>query len=58
MREAFADSLYFGFVLSIAAYEAGVWLKKKTGWPVFNPLLVSVALIIPVLKLINVTYTE
>ena len=53
MREAFADSLYFGFVLSIAAYEAGVWLKKKTGWPVFNPLLVSVALIIPVLKLIN-----
>ena len=58
MREALADSLYFGFVLSIAAYEAGMWLKKKTGWAVFNPLLVAVVLIIPILKLINITYTE
>ena len=58
MREALAGSLYMGFVLSIAAYEAGMWLKKKTGFPLFNPLLVAVVLIIPILKIIHVTYDE
>ena len=23
------ESLYFGFVISLAAYLAGVWIKKK-----------------------------
>ncbi|MEY8337428.1 LrgB family protein [Lachnospiraceae bacterium 62-35] len=58
MKEALANSMYFGFVLSIGAYEAGMWLKKKTGFPLFNPLLVAVILIIPILKIIDVTYDE
>ena len=58
MSEALSNSLYFGFVLSIGAYELGMWLKKKTGWPLFNPLLVAVVLIIPILKIINVSYSE
>ena len=38
------ESLYFGFVISLAAYLAGVWIKKKVGWAILNPLLVSVVL--------------
>ena len=35
------QSLYLGFVISILAYLCGVWLKKKLGWAILNPLLVS-----------------
>ena len=44
------ESLYFGFVISLAAYLAGVWVKKKVGWAILNPLLVSVVIVIAVLK--------
>ena len=37
------ESLYFGFVISLAAYLIGCWLKKKVGWAILNPLLVAVA---------------
>lgn len=50
------ESLYLGFVLSLAAYLFGVWLKKKVGWAILNPLLVSVALIIVCLRLFHVDY--
>jgi len=50
------ESLYLGFVLSLAAYLFGVWLKKKVGWAILNPLLVSVALIIVCLRLSHVDY--
>lgn len=58
MKEALAGSLYFGFVLSILGFQAGAWLKKKTGWAIFNPLLVAVVIIIPLLKVTNISYEE
>ncbi len=50
------ESVYFGFCLTLAAYLTGVWLKMKWGWPIFNPLLVAVVLVIICLKLIDVDY--
>lgn len=38
----FEGSVYFGVCVSLAAYAAGVWLRKKTGWSFMNPLLVSI----------------
>ncbi|OUQ12214.1 hypothetical protein B5E84_19195 [Lachnoclostridium sp. An14] len=58
MREALASSAYFGAVLSIAAYSFGLWLKKKTGFALCNPLLVAAAVIIPVLLAADLSYDE
>ena len=35
-------SLYSGMLLSLGAYLLGVWLKKKTGLALLNPLLVAI----------------
>ena len=39
-------SLYFGVFISLFAYLIGMKLKKKFGWPVLNPLLVAIILVI------------
>ena len=41
-------SLYFGVFISLFAYLIGMKLKKKFGWPVLNPLLVAIILVIAV----------
>ncbi len=58
MRDALAVSSYFGAVLSIGAYAAGMWLKKKTNLAVCNPLLIAAAIIVPVLLLTGISYDE
>lgn len=50
------ESLYFGFVVSIFAYLFGIWLKKKLGWAVLNPLLVSVVIVIGCLLVFRIDY--
>lgn len=50
------ESAYFGFVLSLAAYLAGVWMKKKLGWAILNPLLVSVVLVVACLLAFHIDY--
>lgn len=50
--------LYFGLFISVAAYLAGMWLKKKTGWPVMNPLLVAILLVIAFLKGTGISYGD
>ncbi len=52
------DSLYFGVVISLLAYWWGLWLKKKLGWAVLNPILVAVVLVIVILKLLRVDYAD
>lgn len=56
MNELFGNSMYFGFVISIAAYMAGMWIKKKTKSAVINPLLVSVIIVIAFLLIFNINY--
>ena len=56
MNELFQVSMYFGMVISVAAYLLGVWLKKKTRWAVMNPLLVSIILTMGVLLFLDIDY--
>lgn len=56
MEEMLYHSLFFGLVISILAYELGVWLRKKLKLAIFNPLLVSIAMIILVLKVFHIDY--
>ena len=56
MNELVLSSATIGVVLSIAAYEAGVFLKKKTNSPILNPLVVSIVLVMLVLVVFHVDY--
>ena len=56
MNELLQVSMYFGMVISVAAYLLGVWLKKKTRWAVMNPLLVSIILTMGVLLFLDIDY--
>jgi predicted murein hydrolase (TIGR00659 family) len=56
MKDAFVNSIYFGIVLSLAAYALGVWLRKKLKRGFVNPLLISVLVIIGVLLLTGINY--
>lgn len=56
MRQLMISSAAAGMVISLAAYEAGVFLKKKTKLPVFNPLLVSIILVITFLAVFHIDY--
>lgn len=58
MKDALVNSIYFGIVLSLAAYALGVWLKRKLKWGFVNPLLVSVIVIIGVLLLFDIDYAS
>jgi len=56
MEKFMSESLVAGVVLSLASYEIGIWLKKRTGLSIFNPLLVAIILVIVFLKLFGVDY--
>lgn len=56
MNELFAQSATAGVVLSLLAYELGVFVKKKTGAGAANPLLISIAACIAFLLLTRVDY--
>lgn len=43
-------------VVSVLAYQAGLWIKRKWKLAVFNPLLISIFLVIAVLLIFDVDY--
>ena len=53
-----ASNGLFGIVLSLIAYKIGVWLNQKFKTPILNPLLIAVALIIPILKVFQIPYSS
>ena len=58
MKEFLIDSVFFGAVLSLAAYEAGVLLKRRFRLALFNPLLIATAAVMLILALLNVEYSH
>lgn len=58
MKEILSQSAYFGLVISVLAYMAALWIKKKLKFAIWNPLLVSVALIVIFLSVMGMEYKE
>ena len=58
MREFFTGSIFFGAFISLAAYEAGLLIKRKFKLAVLNPLLIGTICVIAVLLLLNVDYQQ
>ena len=56
MKELLGNSVFFGVMISILAYEFGVFLKKKTKLAICNPLLVAVAAVMVLLAFLKVDY--
>lgn len=56
MKEIFENSVFLGVLISLGSYMLGTWLKKKTGWALMNPLLISIILVIAFLLLTGTSY--
>ena len=56
MNNFLQNSVFFGVFISIITYEIGVLIKKKLKIAIFNPLLISMALIIILLLIFHVDY--
>lgn len=56
MNSWIQDSLFFGVLISLAGYEAGLFLRRKTGLVILNPLLVSILLVVAVLLSAKIDY--
>ena len=48
MKDLLATPM-FGILVSLAAFECGLWIQKKTKLLVLNPLLIAIALVMAVL---------
>ncbi len=56
MSALLSESLFFGTLISLAAYGIGAYIKKKTGFALANPLLISIILVIAFLVITKVPY--
>lgn len=56
MKELLTQSVFLGVVISLLCYRIGLWVKKKTGWALANPLLIAVMIIVSFLVLFDVEY--
>ena len=55
MAEFLESISLFPLVLTLGAYQVGLWLRKKWNTPLCNPLLIAVILVIGVLLLTGVS---
>ena len=46
----------FGFIISIIAFQIGLFINKKTKKAIFNPLIIAIGLIIIILLSFNIDY--
>ncbi|MGM9604241.1 MAG: LrgB family protein [Faecousia sp.] len=56
MLDFLTQSVFFGAVLSLAAYEIGLYCKKRWKKALFNPLLLAVILVVAALVLLRIPY--
>ena len=58
MMEALTSTPLLGLILTAAAFALARWFQKKTGWVLANPTVVSAAMIIALLLLLNIPYDD
>ena len=54
VMEILTENTLFGIIISLLAFEAGLLIYKKTKFPLFNPLLIAIALVISFLLVFNI----
>lgn len=56
MSEFWKTSIFFGVFVTIAFYGAGIVVRGKLKWTIFNPLLLGIALTIGFLAIFGIDY--
>lgn len=56
MNDVVQSSIFFGMAISLFSYEIGLLVKKKLKKAIFNPLLISVVLVILFLVVFHIDY--
>ena len=52
--EILTENILFGLIISLIAFEIGLLVYRKTNFPLFNPLLIAIALVISFLLIFDV----
>lgn len=58
MGEVFRQTSCFAIVLTLAAYQLGLWVQKKGKHPLCNPLLISIFVVLGVLLALDIPVEE
>lgn len=58
MRDVICNSIIFGALISIAAFEVGLLVKNKYKYAILNPLLIAIIIVIVLLKVFHIEYTS
>ena len=58
MKTYLAESIFFGAFISLAAYEAGLLIKRRFKLAILNPLLIATVCVMAVLLLFNIECTQ
>ena len=58
MKTYLAESIFFGAFISLAAYEAGLLIKRRFKLAILNPLLIATVCVMAVLLLFNIEYAQ
>lgn len=56
MNETIREFLFFGVAVSVACYLFGLFLKRKLKLAIFNPLLISILLVMGLLVVLDIDY--
>lgn len=54
MGEIWTSTALFALVLTLGAYEFGIWLQKKLKTPLCNPLLIAILVVMAALTLLKI----
>ena len=58
MSNFLSNSIFFGVLLCLLSYQAGVFLRQKTKIATFNPLLISIIIVIFVLVMFHIKFED
>lgn len=56
MSNAIREFLFFGAAISILSYELGLYIKKRLKLAIFNPLLISIIIVMLFLSFFRIDY--
>ena len=56
MNEFAASSAFLGLIITLGAFMTAAKIRQKTGKALFNPLLLSIVMVMVILKLFGVSY--
>ena len=54
--DLFTNNMFFGIFISLIAFEIGLFIYRKTKFPLFNPLLIATIIVIAFLKIFNIDF--